>query len=137
VSFRRAGLFGSCAVIAIAVALAPASALAENPNNHGHHYGQLKHRQPPPTPNASPASGLTNSVHLGTSSSAPTQATNPAPKQGSTIPRKLHLAASNPGDGVSWLVLLILPLLAAVWALTFARGALALARRRRTAVATV
>jgi len=137
--FFRAGPLA--AVVACVVGLAPTTVLADaNPNNHGHHYGQLKHRLAPPpvtnpTPSSIPATTSATSPALHGRSSAPAaaqQATSalalpwPVLKAGALIK-----VDSTPSSGESWLLLLILPALLAVWLLVFARAALAAARRRR------
>jgi hypothetical protein len=138
--FFRAGLLA--AVVACVLGLAPSTVLADaNPNNHGHHYGQLKHRlAPPPVTNPPPSSQhipaitsvtLTAGHRLGNAPAAAQQATSlaipwPVLKAGA-----LRKVDSTPSSGESWLLLLILPALLAVWLLVFARAALAAARRRR------
>jgi hypothetical protein len=143
VNISRAGLFGSAFFVAAVLALAPATALAYNSNNHGHHYGQLKHRQvsapnPPPAVHLNPtqASGPTTASHLSTGGSAP--AVQPV----TTIPLPaadpIEVVAARPerNPGMSWLVLLILPALLAVWLMVFARGAVTVSRlMRRTPAA--
>lgn len=119
-------------------------ALAYNPNNHGHHYGQLKHQaapapNPPPAVQGSqvPAPGPTIASYLSTGESAPALqpvTTIPLPAAG-PIESVSARPASN--TGISWLVLLILPALLAVWLMVFARGAVTVSRlMRRTATAT-
>lgn len=144
-NIRRAGLFGSAFFVAAALALAPATALAYNPNNHGHHYGQLKHQQPPPhnpppAPggNPVPASGPTVNSQLLTGGNAPAAqpatTTNPLPV---SDPIEAVSAAPAKNAGNSWLLLLILPALLAVWLMVVGRGAVSVARltRRTTAAA--
>lgn len=144
--FRRAGLLGSFAVIAIAFALMPAGALAANPNNHGHHYGQLKHRQPPPAPNPAPnpqpashpgqppSHGIAPAVHAGSDQGLPVAA-SPLPAVTPAVDRPVKLTSVLPSDGdLWWLVLLVLPGLALIWliaAIRISRNAL----RRRSAAA--
>lgn len=138
--FSRAGRLCSAAIVAACLALAPAGALAYNPGNHGHHYGQLKHQQTPPPPSIvppvvgpAPAVGGAIATTMGQISAAvPPVAELPLPEAAPVI----SVAADRPnGDGVSWLVLLILPGLVAVWLIVFARGAITMSRRmRRTPV---
>lgn len=130
-NISKAGLFGSGVLVAVALALAPATALAYNGNNHGHHYGQLKHRaQPPPQP----GSGLNAAVQAAAAATGPA-ATSNQPRQ-APVPEKalpgappVRLASARSRDDLGWLILLVLPLLIAVWLLVFARGAIAFARR--------
>lgn len=137
--FSRAGRLCSAAIVAACLALAPAGALAYNPSNHGHHYGQLKHQQTPPPPNSPPVGGPAPAVRAAiptvvgqTATAVPPVAQLPLPEAGPVI----SVAADRPnGDGVSWLVLLILPSLVAVWLIVIARGAMTMSRRmRRTPV---
>lgn len=151
-SIRRAGLFGSAFFVVAALALAPATAIAYNPNNHGHHYGQLKHQQPPPPPNPPPApsgnpvpaSGPTANSHLLTGGSAPSTlpvTTNPPPVTTNPLPVSdpIEAVSAPPAKdaGTSWLLLLILPALLAVWLMVVGRGAVTVARltRRKPAAA--
>lgn len=142
--FSRAGRLCSAAIVAARLALAPASTLAYNPNNRGHHYGQLKHHQtsPPPTtpPIVNPVTGPTPAVHRATGTdgvpSIPATAIVPLPVALPLPPAVPVMGVATPkGDGISWLALLILPSLVAVWLLVFARGAITMSRRmRRTPV---
>jgi hypothetical protein len=142
VNLSRAGLFGSAFFVAAVLALAPTTALAYNSNNHGHHYGQLKHLQvpapnPPPAVDTNPAqaSGPATASHPSAGESAPAVqpvATIPLP-----VADPIEVVASNPERnlGISWLVLLILPALLAVWLMVFARGAVTVSRLMRRTVA--
>ena len=127
-----------------------------NPGNHfgeisnpGHHYGQLKH-QPTPSPSAAPTSTPPTSTGQ-PPASAPSGTTSGG---GSTDPAgavsigvaalPATLPVSNPQsttaginaparlpDGLSWLILVILPALIAVWLMVFARAALTAVRLSR------
>lgn len=128
----KAGLFGSGVLVAVGLALAPATALAYNGNNHGHHYGQLKHRaQPPPQP----GSGLSAAVQTAAAgASGPVAKANqslqaPVPEKALPGAPPVRLASARSRDDLGWLILLVLPLLVAIWLLVFARGAIAFARR--------
>ena len=106
-------------------------------NNPGHHYGQLKHNQPPPTPDPLPApapdpqqgtapgtqgSGANtgSTVHTGISLSIPYLSVTAAQGLHTTV--RLGRAASwEPQGGLDWLILLVLPLLLAVWIIVAAR----------------
>lgn len=141
-NIRRAGLFGSAATVGVVLALAPLSALAYNSNNHGHHYGQIKHQQtPPPNPPApvgnpqQTVTGPTAAVHhLTTNVAGQPKADVVAPPV--LLPVPIIIKAPKPsGDGVSWLVLLILPSLLAVWLMVFARAAVRMSRRMRASLA--
>lgn len=139
----RAGLFGSAFFVAAVLALAPATALAYNSNNHGHHYGQLKH-QHLPAPNPPPvvpaittqAPGPTTASHLSTGGSAP--AVEPITTIPLPVADPIQVVASRPARNpdISWLVLLILPALLAVWLMVFARGAMTVSRFMRRTAAT-
>jgi len=123
-------------------------------NNPGHHYGQLKHNQPPPTPDPQPApapnpqpgtapgthgSGANagNTVLTGLSLSIPGFSATAA--QGLHTAVRLGRAASwEPQGGLDWLILLVLPLLLAVWLIVAARmvdNAMRGTRRSRARVA--
>lgn len=141
-NIRRAGLFGSAAIVGVVLALAPASALAYNSNNHGHHYGQLKHQQaPPPNPpapvgNPQTVTGPSVAVHRLIASVAG-QSRGDVVVPPVLLPVPVIISAPQPpGDGVSWLVLLILPSLVAVWVMVFARAAIRMSRRMRASLAT-
>ena len=112
-------------------------------SNPGHHYGQLKHKDaqtPPPATSRPPATSSTPPGHV--SSGLPSS--DPAPAAGipdlaSTLPVSNVLprqaTAKTPPvsrDWTSWLILLILPALVAVWLMVFARAALTAARLRGT-----
>ena len=139
---REAGLFGSAAIVGVVLALAPVSALAFNSNNHGHHYGQLKHQQAPP-PNPPPSVGTLPTVtgptaavhHLTATVAGQSRAGIAGPPV--LLPVPVIIRAPRPaGDGVSWLVLLILPSLVAVWVMVFARAAVRMSRRMRASLAS-
>lgn len=131
-------------MVGVVLALAPASALAYNSNNHGHHYGQLKHQQaPPPNPpppiiNPQTVTGPSVAVHhLIASVAGQSRAGVVAPPVLLPVPVIISVSAPRPaGDGVSWLVLLILPSLVAVWVMVFARAAVRMSRRMRASLAT-
>lgn len=141
-NIRRAGLFGSAAIVVVVVALAPVSAFAFNSSNHGHHYGQLKHQQtpppnpPPPAVNPQPLTGPTPAVHhLITSVAGQSKADVVAPPVFLPVPVIIIGSTRPKADDVSWLVLLILPSLVAVWVMVFARAAVTMKRRMRAPVA--
>lgn len=157
--FCRAGL--SAVVVACAFVLAPVTALARYPDdnghhygqlsNPGHHYGQLKHQQaPPPAPAPSPAPRPHPGVPGG-SANTPRHVVNPVGGQpsagGSSIPDlpitfplpgvetpEVQLVGSAPDTAAAdWLLLVILPALAALWVMVFSRTAGAARRRRKAA----
>lgn len=116
-------------------------------NNPGHHYGQLKHQSPPatPPPVATPlqipvAPLLSNALHPATASQ-PSAVTGP--QLSPRIPHlrltfrilpaeEFTLADQQPAiDGLWWLLLLILPLLLAIWVLVATRLAATGVRRLR------
>jgi hypothetical protein len=123
----------------------------------GHHYGQLKHQQtptPPPAPptplpastpaphhgSGGPPTTSTHVLHTGTGQSTGNESSIPdlpvtLPVPGAETPQ-VQLVGSTPpgGGGLDWLLLLILPTLAAVWVMVFAR-ATERARRRTKAAA--
>jgi hypothetical protein len=123
-------------------------------NNPGHHYGQLKHNQPPPTPDPQPVpapntqpgtapathgSGANtgNTVQAGISLSIPNLSVTAA--QGLHPAVRLGRAASwEPQGGLDGLILLVLPLLLAVWIIVAGRmvdNAMRGGRRARARVA--
>jgi hypothetical protein len=114
-------------------------------NNPGHHYGQLRH-QPTPPPPATPAPSPTPAPVVGGTSAAQPQLNGPGvvvptTPAASSLPdlrvalpvheAQVQLAEASPRNEEQWLVLLILPLLTAVWLMIFARAALTTSRRRR------
>lgn len=128
-----------------------------NPGNHygqlsnpGHHYGQLKHATPPPVPSPPPlptpnpvthpgAPGdvfvqLTTTIPGLTDGGASTLPDVPVtlPPQDQTAGRQAASDAAA-GNALEWLILFVLPALLAIWAIVFARIAMAATRRRRTA----
>lgn len=112
-----------------------------NPNNEGHHYGQLKHPKTHPTPSPVPVP-----TPAPVQAPAPVAGPTPAPTHGggginnpiatTTLPATSHAPESRgtapvapaPRDAFWWLILLVLPLLAAVW-LVALRGIVAGALR--------
>lgn len=134
-----------------------------NPGNHygeisnpGHHYGQFKHQpvptptpppqpQPAPQPATHPSSGG-GGTHSVTAVSTPA-APAPNPSSVSDVPIVVppitrpadNVVVANPdtSDALWWLVLVILPLLLAVWAIAFGRIVRRLTRRRGTAAAVL
>ena len=123
-----------------------------NPGNHfgeianpGHHYGQLKH-QPTPSPSPAPtpaptsipptstdqppATAPSGTTSVGTSTDPAGAVSTGVAAQPATLPvsnpqsttASIKAPAGHP-DGLSWLVLLILPALIAVWLMVFARAA--------------
>lgn len=114
------------------------------PGNPGHHYGQKKHQKSQPPSGPSPSARFTTSS--GTDARGP-EALPSLPNVTVKIPSlrltgRLALRQSDPGGGLEWLAVLILPLLLAVWVLVFsralvmARGRLAGAAVARTSPAT-
>jgi hypothetical protein len=158
--FCRAGL--SAVVVGCAVVLVPVTALARYPDDNGHHYGQLyvmghhygqlKHQQAPPPapvpppvhgkPGGSPSGGGDHgpAVGGGGSSTGGDESSIPEvpvmlPLPGGNTPQ-VDLVDSSPGrGGFEWLLLLILPLLAAVWLTAMARFADKASKRRSSAPA--
>ena len=113
-------------------------------NNPGHHYGQLKHQTPPPAPGpaptpapspqpspgrttaARPATGIGSTSMQNPAQSLPNlSASWPVIRLGGDLKLGRALEASG---GLDWLLLLVLPLLLAVWVMVFAR----MLRRART-----
>jgi hypothetical protein len=136
-------------IASAAILLSAASAFAksdpDNPNgghdglvnNPGHHYGQLRHQSPSPVPSPNPTPAPTSTPV--TQSPAPTAvpagvpAPQTQPQATSKIPDvpvslspqpsgQVSVVAPRPaGDGLWWLILLILPLLLAIWVVVAAR----------------
>ena len=154
---------GAPFVVACAIVLTPVTALARYPDdngNHygqlyvmGHHYGQLKHQQTPPPPAPTPApsprphhpstsgpSGTSTEVmHTGSGQSSGEESSIPDLPVTLPMPEvpapQVQLVGSTPAGGdLDWLLLVILPALAAVWVIAFARTA-EKARRRRAPAA--
>ena len=108
-------------------------------NNPGHHYGQTKHHPAPPpgpqptpapTSNPNPATGNSpaarlaggnqgGTVHFGISLTIP--GADLAGKSLNDAARLGQAAAWTPQSGLEWLILMILPLLLAVWVIVAAR----------------
>ena len=156
--FCKAGLSGLAVVFALV--LLPTSALARYPDdnghhygqlwNPGHHYGQLKHQQTPPpglppppasipTPHRGTNGPATSSTHgLNTGNGQSKGDESSLPDLPVTLPPvqtpQVQLAGSaSGGGGLDWLLLAILPALAAVWVMVFARAAQSTLRRRKAA----
>jgi hypothetical protein len=135
ISFRIAAVasLSSLALVAVSNTIAFA---APDPDNHGHHYGQLKHPKvtspPPPVPTPTP-----HPVVQPTPNVAPVVHTpagriisagpvlQPAPVSASPDPIvpvapviELNRATDSAGQ-YDWLLVLILPLLLAVWLIAF------------------
>jgi hypothetical protein len=115
-----------------------------DPDNHGHHYGQLKHRQTPPpapapTPSSAPATLPTTPPAANTAAASGTTTTIididipsavAAPIADSQAkPIKLVASSPTPEGGQPWLVLLLLPTLLAAWLMVFARATINASRR--------
>ena len=114
-------------------------------NNPGHHYGQIKHQTPAPAPgpaptpapNPQPSTGRTTTAAKPATGIGLTSMQNPAqsiPNLSASWPAirlggnlKLGRALEASG-GLDWLLLLVLPLLLAVWVMVFTR----MLRRART-----
>jgi hypothetical protein len=147
-----AAILVTVAVFLVTAVSAYAKTDPDNPNgthdglfdNPGHHYGQLKHHAPAPTPAPTPDPQP---------SSDPAPAAKPAAGDGSRssqipAPSMPNLAAKSPatrfagnlrlglaweaGGGLDWLLLLVLPLLLAVWVMVFTRLLVTALRRTRT-----
>jgi hypothetical protein len=113
-----------------------------DPDNHGHHYGQLKHRQTPPpppapTPLSAPATLPTTPPAANTAAASGATTTIidipsvvAAPISDSQAkPIKLVASSPTPEGGQPWLVLLLLPALLAAWLMVFTRAAINASRR--------
>ena len=123
-------------------------------NNPGHHYGRLKHHHhtpapsPQPRPNPQPApqpqSGPAAGGHYRTLFAANEPESFSVAGAAVGIPNfpivfpvttergtEIAFAPAGPSGATDWLILVVLPLLLAVWLLVMARLALAAARRRR------
>jgi len=118
-----------------------------NPGNHygqldnpGNHFGQLKHA-PTPVPSAqpvtdSPAPGAAPLVVVRTAASGLTDGgASSLPDLPVSLPPQSHTSgrSASPGDGPEWLILLVLPLLLAVWAIAVARITMTATKQRRAA----
>ena len=131
-----------------------------NPGNHfgeianpGHHYGQLKHlptaspsptptpapTSTPPAPTGQPPASAPSGTKSGGTSTDPSGAVSTVD---AAVPATLPVSnrqsttagikdPSGHPDGLSWLILLILPALLAVWLMVFARAAKSAARLSR------
>lgn len=148
--FATSAVMVAIALVLFSTTLVYAKGDPDNPNgshdgllnNPGHHYGQLKHQQPPPpvpnplptpaptrapVPPQSPAATAQPAGHP--SPHAQSQPTSKVPDLPATLPAQpsgqISVAAARPaGDGLWWLVLLVLPLLLVIWVLVFTRLAL-------------
>jgi 4-amino-4-deoxy-L-arabinose transferase-like glycosyltransferase len=148
--FFKAGL--SAGLVACALLLVPVGALARYPDDNGHHYGQISNpghhyhygwlrngkqvppANPPPTPNPGPQ------PQPGPHPLAPVEAPageslwNPDLRIGLPIAigpgGQIKLGEGAADVALDWLILLVLPGLAAIWLLVFARAAREAARRR-------
>jgi hypothetical protein len=125
-----------------------------NPGNHygqldnpGNHFGQLKHAPPPPVA-APPPQPVTNATAPGGTPLVVVQASVPGLTDGGasslpdlpvSLPPQSHTSgrSASPGDGLEWLILLVLPSLLAVWAIAVARIAMTATKRRRAAHAAL
>lgn len=126
----------------------------DNPNgthdglfdNPGHHYGQLKHQTPTPAPSQAPtpdpqtSSGRAPAVKTAAGDGSKSlQAHGPSiPNLAAKAPAtrfagnlKLGRAWEAAGGGLDWLLLLVLPLLLAVWAMVVTRMLVTALRRAR------
>jgi hypothetical protein len=163
VSFSKAGCAAVMAACLIALTPAGVLASVNNQghhygklNNPGHHYGQLKHHhhtpapspqpQPNPQPAPQPQSGPATGAHYRTLVAATQPETFSIGGAMVGIPNfpivfpvatergaQIAFAPAGPGGTTDWLILVVLPLLLAIWLLVMARLALAAARRRRQA----
>lgn len=159
-TFCRAAL--AAAVAACALLAGAGSALAYNPHNNGNHYGWYSSNGrhlglikqgllpapapvplpvPRPNPNGHPSSGGSTTSHTGSGlvvDWGPLVPELPAvvmPEVPEVSAPPVALVNAGRGNPLEWMVLMILPALAAVWLLVFARAALSAARRRRKAEA--
>lgn len=124
-----------------------------NPGNHygqldnpGNHFGQLKHTPPPPGA-APPTQPITNSTASGgtplvvvqASALGLTDGASSLPDLPVSLPPQSYTSgrSASPGDGLEWLILLVLPSLLAVWAIAVARIAMTATKRRRAARAAL
>jgi hypothetical protein len=104
------------------------------PDNPGHHYGQKKHAQqpPPPAPNSQPSAGEAGS----TTTESRVSLTIHTIGLGTNGPRPVadvkRVQTWPSGAGLEWLLLLILPLLLAVWVVVAARTVATVVRRSRS-----
>ena len=124
-------------------------------DNPGNHFGQLKHAPPPPVAApppavaAPPTQPVTNSTAPGHKPLVVDPASVPGLTDGGgasslpdlpvSLPPQSHTSArsASPGDGFEWLILLVLPLLLAVWAMVVARIAMTATNRRQAARAAL
>ena len=155
--FATSAVMVAIALVLFSTTLVYAKGDPDNPNgshdgllnNPGHHYGQLKHQPPAPVQNPLPTPAPTHAPVPAQSPAATAQpAARPSPLSESqptskvpdvpvvTLPTQpsgqISVAAARPaGDALWWLLLLVLPLLLAIWVLAFTRLAFnALLRRR-------
>jgi hypothetical protein len=104
---------------------------APDPDNHGHHYGQLKHHQvtspPPPVPTPTPhpvlqptpnAAPVVHTPAARSISAGPVSA-SPDPIAAPVAPVLQRNRAADSVGQYDWLLVLILPLLLAVWLIAF------------------
>jgi hypothetical protein len=161
-----AHVFAALVLASLAAVLMSASVFAkENPGHHfgpccnaGHHYGQLKHPKTPtptpnpnPNPNPNPTPRPVTHPGSGGGSTVTISATKPDLTDGGTttlIPVTLTLPvehqaggpiqrAALPTNALDWLILLILPLLLAVWVIAGAGLTRKAARKIRVSPAAV
>lgn len=122
---------------------------APDPDNHGHHYGQLKHQlvtsPPPPVPTPTPhpvvqptpyVAPVIHTPAAGSVAAGPVE--QPAPVSGTSDPImsvapviELNQAVDSAAGQFDWLLVLILPLLLAVWLIAFVGLARRLSGARR------
>ena len=125
-----------------------------NPGNHygqldnpGNHFGQLKHAPPPPV-GEPPPQPITSPTPPGGTSLAALHGTAPGLTDGGasslpdlpvSLPPQSHTSgrSASPDDGLEWLILLVLPLLLAVWAIAVARITMTATKQRRAASAAL
>jgi hypothetical protein len=151
VSIRIAAV-ASLSSLALVTASNITAFAAPDPDNHGHHYGQLKHHQPvaspppvpvptprpvvQPSPNVAPViqtprPGDVNAVPV----QQPAPVSAPADRIASPVTPVIQLnQASDSAGELEWLLLLILPLLLAVWLIAVAGLARRLSGARKKAL---
>ncbi|HET7418939.1 MAG TPA: hypothetical protein VFL27_01005 [Candidatus Dormibacteraeota bacterium] len=155
-----ARVFPGAVMIAVALVMLSALSVyaksdPDNPNgshdglvdNPGHHYGQYKHQTPSPVPSPLPTPAPTQAPATPAPAVTPPAAVRPNPQSqpqpSSRIPDlpvslpvkpsgQISVAEPRPaGDGLWWLLLLILPLLLAIWVLVVTRLVVTALRRLR------